>query len=220
MIKRIPSTKYYKVLHEQSKLLQKQNDLSEEHFRLTLKLNKLAEGKLNLIYRTYIAKEYEEGEYEEKFAKAKEYLKKTQLFNEWKMSEGVWNNDEIIKSYLIFIVSCRALGSLLHSDIAAVLRKEFDWKKKDFIWTKYAVSSIDIKLVKNIKELLITGPDNLKKELYNTIKNAVVRGDSSLRNIPMVCRTFEEVHNIVFPNKRKNIINSMLFYIREWFNKK
>ncbi|WP_019218643.1 hypothetical protein [Bartonella florencae] len=105
---------------------------------------------------------------------------------------------EIIKNYLIFVVSCRSWGSILHSDIVAVLRKEFDWKKKDFIWAKYAVSSIDPKLIKDIKEILITGPNNLRKELYNIIKNAVVRGDSSLRNIPMVCKNFEEVHNIVF----------------------
>ncbi|WP_345096053.1 hypothetical protein [Bartonella acomydis] len=220
LIKRIPYAKHYKVFREHNKLLQKQNDLSEEHFRLTLKLSKLAEGKLNLIYRTFIAREYEEGEYEEKITKAKEYLKKTQLFNEWKMSEDFWNNDEIIKNYLIFVISCRTWESILHSDIAAILRKEFDWKKKDFIWAKYAARTINPKLVKDIKKLLITGPDNLKKELYNNIKNAVVHGNSSLKMIPMVCRTFEGVHNIVFPNKRKNIINSMLFHIREWFNKR
>ncbi len=219
LIKRTPRIKHSKILHEQNKLLQKQDDLSQEHFRLTLKLNKLAEEKLKLIYRTYIAQEYEEKEYEEKRLKAKEYLERIQFFNEWKVTENVLGNDEIMKNYLIFVVACRTFESILHSDIAAVLRKDFGWKKKDFNWAKDAIQSIDLKLVKSIKELLKTGPYHYKKELYDNIINAVIRGDSSLENIPMICRAFEGVHNIVLPNKRKNIISRMLFYMHEWFSK-
>ncbi|WP_246744058.1 hypothetical protein [Bartonella raoultii] len=54
LIKRTPNIKHYKILYEQNKLLQKQDDLSEERFRLTLKLDKLAEGKLKLIYIEHI----------------------------------------------------------------------------------------------------------------------------------------------------------------------
>ncbi|WP_246744059.1 hypothetical protein [Bartonella raoultii] len=128
-------------------------------------------------------------------------------------------NDEIMKNYLIFVVTCRTFASILHSDIAAVLRKDFGWKKKDFIWAKYAIQSIDPKLIKGIKELLKTGPYNYKKEMYDNIMSALVRGDASLESIPMVCKAFEGVHNIILPNRRKNIINRMLFHIQEWFGK-
>lgn len=214
LIKRTPCIKHYKILHEQNKLLQKQDDLSEERFRLTLKLGKLAEGKLKLIYRTHIAQEYEEKEYKEKRLKAREYLEKIQFLN-----EGIGDDDEIMKNYLIFVVACRTFESILHSDIAAVLRNDFGWKKKDFSWAKDAIQLIDLKLVRGIKELLKKGPYNYKKELYDNIKNAVINGASSLESIPMVCKVFEGVHNIVLPNKRKNIISRMLFHIQEWFGK-
>ncbi|MET3560047.1 hypothetical protein ABID39_000734 [Bartonella japonica] len=218
LIGRASDSTQYRLLHEQDKLLRRQNDLNEEYFRLTLKLSKLAESKLKLVSRMHIAREYEKEEYKEKLVKTKEYLKKTQLFNEWKANEDVWGNDEIVENYLVFVVTCRTLGSLLRSDIAIILRKDFGWKKKDFIWAKYAMNLIDPKLIKDIRELLKTGPYNYKKELYDNIKDSLIRGDSFLENIPAICRTFEKVHDIMLPNKRKGVINRMFYHVKEWFN--
>lgn len=41
----------------------------------------------------HVAREYEVKEYEAKLMRAKEYLNKTQLFNEWKMNEGVGGDE-------------------------------------------------------------------------------------------------------------------------------
>ncbi|WP_019223553.1 hypothetical protein [Bartonella rattaustraliani] len=209
---------HHKLLHEQNTLLRKQSDLKEEYIRLTLKLNKLAEAQLKLISRMHIAKEYEEGEYEEKLAKTKKYLEKTQLFNAWNVNEDVWGKNEIVKNYLVFAVVCRTLGSMLDSDIAVVLRKDFGWKKRDFIWAKYAMNSIDPKLIKDIRKLLRSGPYNYKKELYDNIKNSLIRGNSFLENVPIICRAFEKVHNAMLPNKSKNIINRINYHVKDWFN--
>lgn len=218
LIERASDPAQYKLLHEQNRLLRKQSDLNEEYFRLTSKLSKLAEEKLKLVSRMHIAREYEGEEYKEKLVKTKEYLRETQLFNEWKANEDVWGNDEIVKNYLIFVVTCRTWGSLLRSDIAIVLRKDFGWKKKDFIWAKDAMNLIDPKLIKDIRELLKTGPYNYKKELYDNIKDSLIRGDSFLEDIPAICKVFERVHDIMLPNKRKGVINRALYHMKEWFS--
>lgn len=92
--------------------------------------------------------------------RAKKYLKKTQLFSEWKMNEGVGGDDVIMKNYLTFTIFCKTLGGILQSDIGAILHKNFGWKDKDFLW---ANNSISPSLIRDIKELLTNSSDSYEQ---------------------------------------------------------
>ncbi len=59
----------------------------------------------------HVAGEYYVEEYEEKLIRAKKYLKKTQLFNELKMNEGVRGDDEVMKNYLTFTIFLKLFGT-------------------------------------------------------------------------------------------------------------
>ncbi|WP_375615190.1 MULTISPECIES: hypothetical protein [unclassified Bartonella] len=130
--KNISKAEYYERLQERNKLYKKLKTLKNEYYNLGSKLQDLAEKKQKIIFRIHIAREYEVGEYEEKLIKTKDYLKKTQMFNEWGMNEKSGGDDEIMKNYLMFIIACNTLADILQSDIGAILRKDFDWKDKDF----------------------------------------------------------------------------------------
>lgn len=59
----------------------------------------------------------------------------------------------------------------------------------------------------------------MNKEIFNNIKAAITQDDMLLkRDVPMLCKTMREVHNIMLPNKRKNIINRIVSYVEGWFN--
>ncbi len=80
------------------------------------------------------------------------------------MNEKNGGEYEIMKNYLIFVISCKTLEDILQSDIGAILRKDFDWKDKDFNWAKDAIHSISSSLVRDIKELLTDGSYSYEKK--------------------------------------------------------
>lgn len=52
----------------------------------------------------------------------------------------------------------------------------------------------------------------MNKEILNNIKATITQDDMLLkRDAPMLCKTMREVHNIMLPSKRKNIINHISF---------
>ncbi|WP_375677436.1 hypothetical protein [Bartonella sp. AS69XJJH] len=216
--KNISKAEYYKRLQEQNKLYKKLKTMKDEYYDLGSKLQNLFEKKQKIISRIHIAREYEVGEYEEKLIKTKDYLKKTQMFNEWEMNEKSGGDDEIMKNYLMFIIACNTLADILQSDIGAILRKDFDWKDKDFSWARDANNSISPSLVRDIKELLTDGSYSYEKQIFDDIKNSLTGDNWFVKNAPKLCRTIKEVHNIMLPNKRKNIIDRMRSHVEELFN--
>ncbi|WP_375634063.1 MULTISPECIES: hypothetical protein [unclassified Bartonella] len=216
--KNISKAEYYERLQERNKLYKKLKTLKDEYYNLGSKLQDLAEKKQKIISRIHIAREYEVGEYEEKLIKAKDYLKKTQTFNEWGMNEKSGGDDEIMKNYLIFIIACNTLADILQSDIGAILRKDFDWKDKDFSWAKGANNSISPSLVRDIKELLTDGSYSYEKQIFDDIKNSLTEDNWFVKSAPKLCNTIKEVHNIMLPNKKKNIIDRMRSHVEELFN--
>ncbi|WP_375610351.1 MULTISPECIES: hypothetical protein [unclassified Bartonella] len=216
--KNISKAEYYERLQERNKLYKKLKTLKNEYYNLGSKLQDLAEKKQKIIFRIHIAREYEVGEYEEKLIKTKDYLKKTQIFNEWGMNEKSGGDDEIMKNYLMFIIACNTLADILQSDIGAILRKDFDWKDKDFSWAKGANNSISPSLVRDIKELLTDGSYSYEKQIFDDIKNSLTKDNLFVKNAPELCRTIKEVHNIMLPNKKKNIIDRMRSHVKELFN--
>ncbi|WP_273718325.1 MULTISPECIES: hypothetical protein [Bartonella] len=216
--KNISKSEYYKRLQAQNKFLKELKNLKDEYYNLGSKLQDLFEKKQKFISRIHIAREYELGEYEEKLIKAKDYLKKTHMFNEWRMNEESGGDDEIMKNYLIFIINCKTLADILQSDIGAVLRKDFDWKDKDFGWAKDAINSISPSLVMDIKELLTDSSYSYEKQTFDDVKDSITGDGWLIKNTPMLCRTIKEVHNIILPDKRKNVMNRMRSRFEEWFN--
>ncbi|WP_375674467.1 hypothetical protein [Bartonella sp. CL100XZDX] len=216
--KNISKAEYYERLQEQNKLYKKLKTLKNEYYNLGSKLQDVAEKKQKNISRIHIAREYEVGEYEEKLIKTKDYLKKTQMFNEWGMNEKSGGDDEIMKNYLMFIIACNTLADILQSDIGAILRKDFDWKDKDFSWAKGANNSISPSLVRDIKELLTDGSYSYEKQIFDDIKNSLTGDNWFVKNAPELCRTIKEVHNIMLPNKKKNIIDRMRSHVEKLFN--
>ncbi|WP_212112692.1 hypothetical protein [Bartonella queenslandensis] len=216
--KNISKSEYYKRLQERNKFLKELKSLKDEYYNLGSNLQDLFEKKRKLIFRAHIAREYEVGEYEEKLIKAKNYLKKTQMFNEWITNEKSGGNDEIMKNYLMFIIMCDTLADILQSDIGAILRKDFDWKDKDFIWAKDASNSIGPNLVRDMKELLTDGSHSYEKQMFDDIKDGLTGDDWFIKNAPMLCKTIKEVHTIMLPDKRKNIMNRMRSRVKDWFN--
>ncbi len=73
------------------------------------------------------------------------------------MNEKNGGEYEIMKNYLIFVISCKTLEDILQSDIGAILRKDFDWAKD-------AIHSISSSLVRDIKELLTDGSYSYEKK--------------------------------------------------------
>lgn len=216
--KNISKSEYYKRLQERNKFLKELKSLKDEYYNLGSNLQDLFEKKRKLIFRAHIAREYEVGEYEEKLIKAKNYLKKTQMFNEWITNEKSGGNEEIMKNYLMFIIMCDTLADILQSDIGAILRKDFDWKDKDFIWAKDASNSIGPNLVRDMKELLTDGSHSYEKQMFDDIKDGLTGDDWFIKNAPMLCKTIKEVHTIMLPDKRKNIMNRMRSRVKDWFN--
>ncbi|WP_156809238.1 hypothetical protein [Bartonella queenslandensis] len=221
--KNISKSEYYKRLQKRTKFFEELQSLKNEYYKLGSKLQDLFEKKQKLIFRAHIAREYEVGEHEEKLIKAKNYLKKTQMFNEWKMNEENGADDEIMKNYLMFIIACNTFADILQSDIGAILRKDFDWKDKDFSWARDANNSISPNLVRDIKELLTDGSYSYEKQIFDDIKDQLtgdkLTGDKPfLKDASMLCRTIKEVHTIMLPDKRKSIMNRMRSHFEEWFN--
>ncbi len=45
----------------------------------------------------------------------------------------------------------------------------------------------------------------------------ITRHPSNVKSSPLLCKSMRELHNIMLPNKRKNIINRKVSRIEEWF---
>lgn len=114
-----------------------------------------------MAYRTHRAREYGVGEYEEKEDKVRKYLKfrsSYELGFTGDDTEEFLSDielDQIIKFYLIFILSCKIQEGLLYSKMGPLLRKDFNWKEQDFSWAKDAINLIDPELINHFKETMM-----------------------------------------------------------------
>ncbi len=106
--KKFSKAEYYKRLQERNKFLKELKNLKNEYYNLGSKLQDLFEKNKNLSL----------GRYSER-VRSRRIVRKAELFNKWKI-------------ILIFVISCKILADILQSDIGAILRKDFDWKDKDF----------------------------------------------------------------------------------------
>ncbi|UNE53446.1 hypothetical protein [Bartonella machadoae] len=209
---------------EHDKLIQEQRDLIDERLKLNLKMDDLAKEKGDLIYRAYRARAYEAGEYEKKLIKAKKYLKSQRSYElgvgdgeEYLKEEEI---NEMVKLYPYFILVCKIDESLLYTEIGDLLRKDFGWKKEDFSWAKDAIKLTDQEFIKGIKELMAVDFDVFEKKVMNSVRDMITRNPSGVRSVPLLCKITKKMHDIMLPNRRKNIINRIGSHIEEWFQKR
>ncbi|WP_074380657.1 hypothetical protein [Bartonella doshiae] len=214
-----PSTEYDKLIQEQKKLIDERINLSSE-------LHDLAKEKQEFISRAHRAREYEIGEYEGKVSKVRRYLKSRRPYelglNDDDYIDHLDNRSiyEIVKYYPMFILSCKINEDILRSDVGDLLRKDFGWKEEDFSWAKDAINLIDQELIKGLEELMTISLSDFKEYMLNDTKDRITRNPSSVKNLPLWCKTIRKVHNIMLPDKKKNILNRMRSHIEEWLNKK
>ncbi|EJF87215.1 hypothetical protein [Bartonella rattimassiliensis] len=208
---------------EHDRLLQEQGDLNDERYKLSLKLGDLANKKTELAYRAHKAREYRVGEYEKKLSKTKEYLKSRSAF-ELGYSDTANGEiptdhdiDEMVQLYPVFVLGCKIEENLLDSDIGDLLRKDFGWKREDFSWAKNAINSIDPKLIGHFEEIMVFSVSDFEEHIISGIKDMVMRNSSNVKVAPLLCKSTRQIYNIMLPEKRKNIMDRLRFYVTEWF---
>ncbi|WP_208440997.1 hypothetical protein [Bartonella raoultii] len=210
---------------EHDRLIQEQRDLNTEHYKLSSKLDDLAKEKIELAYRAHRAREYGVGEYEEKIAQVRKYLVSRNAY-ELGFSDGNTEHlsnravDEIIKFYPVFILSCKITESMLYSDVGPLLRKDFGWKEEYFSWAKDAINLIDPELMKQFKEIMLVSVSDFEKEITNSVRKMITHNPSNVRSAPLLCKSIRAIHNIMLPNKRKNILNRTVSHIKGWLNQR
>ncbi|WP_175868819.1 hypothetical protein [Bartonella gabonensis] len=205
---------------EHDKLIQERKELIDEGLHLSFELRDLAKEKEKLAYETHKAKEYKIGEYEKKVGKVKEYLKSRRAYELGLSSDAedmeIFNDraiDRVIKEYPTFILSCKIQESILYSDVGTLLQRDFGWKQEDFSWAKDAVNSIDPELIKYFEEMMLVSVSDYEKKIINGIKDMMTVDSSAVKSAPLFCKTIRKIHNIMLPEKRKNIMSHMESYV-------
>ncbi|MCZ2158787.1 hypothetical protein NPX99_05815 [Bartonella sp. 220] len=89
-----------------------------------------------------------------------------------------------------------------------------------------AIKFIDQEFIEGMKEVMMVNHfkynfenfSDFEKDVMNAIRDTIIRNPSDVKKIPSMCKAVKKLHDIMLPNRRKNIINRIGSHIEEWFH--